>query len=338
LFVTPFHHAARSLPCVVTATQQFFDRATGRGAEGKTFVALSPDDIERRIFAVAPEGYDVDEVRSFLFEVAAAVRLALFSTRPLVAPPVALSHKVDAARWPERPRPDAPGRVDPAVRAERDAQEVLRKANADAASIHDQAKRVLTTAQDQADAIIADAEHTAREIVASAAGHADEHIKASTDRARRHAEEVLRAERDTLGRLRAAQADVGLAIERIARSDTRPIVDLRREVGDLRFGIPAPPSTAAAPASAPTAGHAPDALGRVDPAARPERGREPALTRHLIETGDPRDVAAGDPTLVLMRNAVTRAILAAADARPSGAPTRTDVVARSDGSLSRPER
>ena len=278
-------------------------------------MALSPDDIERRTFAVAPVGYDVQEVRAFLFEVAATVRLALSS--PQLLPParaVALAQQADAARWPERPRPETsevPGAVDPVLQAERDAREVVRRAKADAAAIQNQAKRVLTTAQDQADAIIADAEYTAREIVASAAGHAEEHVKASTERARRHSDEVLRAERDALGRLRAAQADVGSAIERIVRSDTRPVVDLRRDGGDLRFGI----SDAGADRDGPPPPAAPEPRPVPTP---PERSREAALTRRLIDTGDPRDVAAGDPTLVLMRNAVTRAIHAAAEARTTG--------------------
>lgn len=288
-------------------------------------MALSPDDIERRTFAVLPEGYDVDEVRTFLLEVAATVRLALHSTQP----PSALAPPADVTRWPERPHPGAADGAEPVAHAEVEARDVLRRAHAAAAVIHDQAKRVLTTAQDQATAIVEDAELTAREIVASAAGHAEDHIRASTERAQRHAEEVLRTERDTLDRLRTAQDDVGAAIERIARADTRPVVDLRKDIGDLRFGI-----------SAPTSGGVPRDAGAA--ASEADVGRQPreqALTRRLVDTGDPADVAATDPTLVLMRNAVSRAIDAAARQRAAAADARPSegVAARGAGTPARPE-
>ena len=43
-------------------------------------MSLNPEDVARRTFAIEERGYDRDEVRTFLFEVAAALRLALHGT------------------------------------------------------------------------------------------------------------------------------------------------------------------------------------------------------------------------------------------------------------------
>src|SRR5690606_20872900 len=139
-------------------------------------VPLSPDEIERRTFAIEDRGYDRDEVRVFLLEVAAALRLALHTTRP--------------------PTPEAPARPAPApapasadqdgdpfgrfgaevaevlraahdavaalhhqadaeiaarhVEAIAEADELRRQAEAEATWTQDRAKRVLITAQEQA--------------------------------------------------------------------------------------------------------------------------------------------------------------------------------------------
>ena len=45
-------------------------------------MTFNPEDIARRTFALEERGYDRDEVRTFLFEVAAAMRLALHGSQP----------------------------------------------------------------------------------------------------------------------------------------------------------------------------------------------------------------------------------------------------------------
>jgi DivIVA domain-containing protein len=48
-------------------------------------VNLTPNDIERRTFSLEERGYNRDEVRKFLFEVAARLRLAFHTTQPPVS-------------------------------------------------------------------------------------------------------------------------------------------------------------------------------------------------------------------------------------------------------------
>ena len=53
--------------------------------EGAKRVHLSPDEIQRHTFAIEDRGYDRDEVRDFLLEVASALRLALHTRYPTPA-------------------------------------------------------------------------------------------------------------------------------------------------------------------------------------------------------------------------------------------------------------
>lgn len=284
-------------------------------------MALSPDDIERRTFAVRESGYDADEVRKFLFEVAAVVRLARHTTA--LPPSLTRSPSGDATRWPVRgslgsragrdatasaadastdPAPADPEMPDLAASSRtqaearaaeiredalHDAAEIRRKAEADAALEKDRAKRVLTTAQAQASAIIADAEAHAQVITAAAASFADDHMRETMDRTRRQADEILRVERDTIARLQAAQTDVGRAIESIARADTSPITDLHRPGRSLRFGVPSD-----------------------------------LADDTMVEESFSADALSDDPVVQMVRTAVDRAVTAAAssagpDAEPA---------------------
>jgi DivIVA domain-containing protein len=63
-------------------------------------VNLTPDEIERRTFSIEARGYDRDEVRKFLFEVAARLRLAFHTTQPPISYPI------------RRPIEDVPSQAD----------------------------------------------------------------------------------------------------------------------------------------------------------------------------------------------------------------------------------
>jgi len=228
--------------------------------EGAKRVHLSPDEIQRRTFAIEDRGYDRDEVRDFLLEVASALRLALHTTRPpaTASPaglPVAEEQAADAgddftrlgrevanvlrmahdavALLRDQASLEIEGqRQDATARAE----ELRQQADADAAWTHDRAKRVLITAQEQADAIVADAERAATELIETARRQADDHTEQVAASTRRHAEQILRAEREALRRLHQAQAGVAAAVEMLTGSESRPVVDLTALRPNVRLG------------------------------------------------------------------------------------------------------
>lgn len=240
-------------------------RSSLAGAAGKEIVVtLNAHDIESRTFAIEDRGYDRDEVRNFLLEVASSVRMALHSTVPptggrgpaVSAPPLtggpdpsatgddfdrlgtevadilrAAHEAVDAMRKQAEAEANAIR-----VQAEQDARETRRKTEAEAAWNHDRAKRLLITAQEQADAIISESEAQARAMVDIARQQAEDHARQVAERARDHAEQVLRAEQETLRRLQAAQSDIATTIDVLKSADTRPVVDLTEGHPQLRFG------------------------------------------------------------------------------------------------------
>jgi len=75
-------------------------------------VNLTPDDIERRTFALEERGYNRDEVRKFLFEVAARLRLAFHTTQPPVS---YKSRRAPAEPTDEPGATEAPSSVDAAA-------------------------------------------------------------------------------------------------------------------------------------------------------------------------------------------------------------------------------
>jgi DivIVA domain-containing protein len=285
-------------------------------------VHLSPDEIERRTFAIEDRGYDRDEVRVFLREVGAALRLALHTTRPPTtaaadpAPATAATGSTDdfarlGAEVAEvlRSAHDAvdalhhQAALEIAARheaAEADADEVRRRAEHGAAWTQDRAKRVLITAQEQADAILADAESAAAEHLASARRQAKEHADEVATRTRRHAEQILRAEREALRRLHQAQAGVAAAAEMLSGSETRPIVDLTDLQPSVRLGTInvelADPADATPPSSEndPLVRMIRSAVDRAAEHARDAAGDEPAPPDDV--SPEPTDLAAGGPT------------------------------------------
>lgn len=237
----------------------------GRSAQGGTVgkgngaVQLSPDEIQGRTFAVADRGYDRDEVRSFLLEVASTLRLARHTTRPPIAPSTAPG----GSAAPPVAAPDdfahLGAEVAAILRAAHDAAETLRvdaeraiaerhqeaaaqvaeireRATAEADWTNEQAKRVLIAAREQAEAIATEAETAAVETIDEARRQAKDHTDRVVERSRRHADQILRAERDALRRLHDAQNGIGEAIDTLTDPEIRPVVDLTNRRPNLNVG------------------------------------------------------------------------------------------------------
>jgi DivIVA domain-containing protein len=217
-------------------------------------VALTPDEIEGREFRVVDQGYDMVQVDTFLTEVAASYRYAVHNLLP-----GASGVGPATGRHPAASNVDALSRVGQEVSdilrsAEKIAETVRAEADADASTIRaradlesaelrqaaerdrDQAKRLLTHAQEQADTIISEAEEQARTLVEQANEDATKTSEELLGRSRRHAEQILRAERAVVERLHDVRTDVDNAIDRLAGSEERPVLDLTSGEPVLRVG------------------------------------------------------------------------------------------------------
>jgi DivIVA domain-containing protein len=217
-------------------------------------VALTPDEIEGREFRVVDQGYDMVQVDTFLTEVAASYRYAVHNLLP-----GASGVGPATGRHPSGSNVDALSRVGQEVSdilrsAEKIAETVRAEADADAATIRaradlesaelrqaaerdrDQAKRLLTHAQEQADTIISESEEQARTLVDQANDDATKTAEELLGRSRRHAEQILRAERAVVERLHDVRNDVDNAIDRLAGSEDRPVLDLTSGEPVLRVG------------------------------------------------------------------------------------------------------
>jgi DivIVA domain-containing protein len=220
-------------------------------------VTVSPDDIERRTFVIEDRGYQRDEVREYLFEVAAALREAqtlLTGAEPdedaepdaeaggepldfdrlgaEVAAVLRAAHETAAAQN-QSAEEEAAALIE---RARVDADAIRRQAEADVAWEHDRAHRVLIAAQDQAKAVIAEAEAQARTMIVTAREQAAEHTHQVEEQARRHAELILRAERDALRRLHDARSKVSAVIDALTESESQPLVDLTSARARITLG------------------------------------------------------------------------------------------------------
>lgn len=294
-------------------------------------MTLTPDQIQSRTFATTSAGYDPDEVRKFLLEVASAVRLAMHSTAPpiIARPTPAAAPSPSPAPVPTEapvarnatPSPALANReadqADGVLRAALEAARQIReRAEADANAIReaaaheaqatrddaeakaawhaDRAKRLLTTAQGQADNIVAEAERQAREIMSGARDHGNDLADRVSARARRHAHEILCAERDALLRLHEAQARLASAIDVLRDSESRPVIDLTH----------ARPAVLLGDLSVDMAGEAPDeAAALADPIVRMVRSAVDRAVEHsaLVDPdgdGDSADDAGAAATAV----------------------------------------
>jgi DivIVA domain-containing protein len=324
-------------------------------------VSLTPDDIERRTFSIETRGYDRDEVRKFLFEVAASLRLALSTTTPPITEPGPATTERLTVPFTDDTGTEGEARLVPppttsvdlerlggevaellraaqnivttchdraadeaaAIReeAEHDAEEIRRRAEGDVLWHHEQAKRVLITAQEQADAIVADAEAQGRAVLASAKEQAKRHARQVTMQLRQHAEHILRAERDTLRRLHEAHTDIAAAIDTLTTGDHRPVVDLTDLPPQLQVSQEADGLDVDAAADASAAA--------ADPVVRMVRSAVVRAAEHASESGpvDPPTAAAVGRTTSGRVDTSTKAALGSDGSGPSG-PT-------SDGSAGR---
>ncbi len=224
-------------------------------------MALTPDEIEGREFRVVDQGYDMVQVDTFLTEVAASYRYAVHNLLP-----GASGVGPATGRHPAATGTDALSRVGQevseilrsaekiaeTVRAEADADAATVRARADleAAELHqaaerdrEQAKRLLTHAQEQADTIVSEAEEQARALAEQINEEATQRSEELLGRSRRHAEQILRAERAVVERLHEVRTDVDSAIDRLAGSEERPVLDLTSGEPVLRVGGLLPAST-----------------------------------------------------------------------------------------------
>jgi DivIVA domain-containing protein len=218
-------------------------------------VALTPDEIEGREFRVVDQGYDMVQVDTFLTEVAASYRYAVHNLLP-----GASGVSTAAERHPSaNAGSDALTRVGQEVAeilrsAEKVADTVRNEADSDASAIRsradleaaelrqaaeldrDQAKSLLTHAQEQADTIVAEAEQQAQSLLQRIDDEASTRAEELLGRSRRHAEQILRAERAVVERLHGIRTDVDAAIDRLAGSEERPVLDLTSGEPVLRVG------------------------------------------------------------------------------------------------------
>jgi DivIVA domain-containing protein len=257
---------------------------------------LTPDEIERRSFGIEQRGYDRDQVRGFLYEVAAALRLALQGNQsPLFAPLPPWSRAADAA---DAQTVAALGPDDPAFEADRimraahvsaasrqeeadavakviveqarlAADELRGRAEADAEQQRDRARRVLVAAQEEAAALVAEAEKKARRVMGGARQDALNHAQQVSHTLEVRAEELIAAEKTTLGRLNEARRELSALIEALAGAEPvlGPTVEILRLAVDARTAGEASIAPALASGGVPTPRRpgGPDATDTAEP-------------------------------------------------------------------------
>ena len=253
------------------AAERQHSGALHQTARPSRLAAVTPDQIERRPFAIEEHGYDRDEVRKFLAEVAATLRLAQRSTVPPVLVPLTtgpgaavddgaafdrvsaeVGRILRAAEVSAQTRRDETEALVASMieRAEHDA-DVLRQTAHDAAGLDtDRARRVLLVAQEQAEALTAEAEQRAATMLDAAREHARQHARQIASEARRRADEVAEAEGDALLRLNQARLELVAAIDALSTSRTRAVLDLRGPVADIHLESGTGPNDAGDPDAA----------------------------------------------------------------------------------------
>jgi DivIVA domain-containing protein len=204
---------------------------------------LTPDEVERRGFAIEHRGYDRDQVRSFLYEVAAALRMALQGNQsPIFAPlpPWTRGAPVEPAPTPTSPGNDptletaarilraasvsatirqeeADAAADAIVdHARQEADELLRRAETDAEQQRDRARRVLVAAQEEARKLVDDAERRARRVLSGARQDALNHATQVSATLEARAEQLRDAEQTVLTRLNETRLQLSALIEELA--------------------------------------------------------------------------------------------------------------------------
>jgi DivIVA domain-containing protein len=248
---------------------------------------LSPDDVERRGFAIEHRGYDRDQVRSFLYEVAAALRLALQGNQsPIFAPlppwtrgaPVepaptsAADPAFEAAARILRAasvsatirQEEADAAADAIVdNARQEAAELVRRAEGEAEQQRDRARRVLVAAQEEARTLVDDAERRARRVLSGARQDALNHAQQVSATLETRANQLIEAEQTMLARLNETRLQLSALIEELAGAEpvVGPTIEIlhlavdARTTGEPSRAAPARPRPRARPAPAGPPGH-----------------------------------------------------------------------------------
>jgi DivIVA domain-containing protein len=182
---------------------------------------VTPDEIERQGFAIEHRGYDRDQVRSFLYEVAAALRLALQGNRSTVfGPPptwgrgqpetapgpdltfdntrILRAHVSASLRQEAELDQDAEAILEHAkaeaeettTQAEADAEELLARAEAEADELLTQAETDAEQQRDRARRVLAAAQEEAQALIAEAEARALRVLKGARQDALNHAQQV----------------------------------------------------------------------------------------------------------------------------------------------------
>jgi DivIVA domain-containing protein len=228
-------------------------------------VALTPDEIEGREFHVVDQGYDMVQVDTFLTEVAASYRYAVHNLLPGASGvgPATNRHPASGATGDALTRVGqevaeilrSAEKVAETVRDEADAEAAALRARADlevaelrqaAERDREQAKRLLTHAQEQSETIIREAQGEASTILEQSEADATQRADEILGRSQRHAEQILRAERAVIDRLHDVRGGIDDAIDRLAGSEDRPVLDLTSGEPVLRVGA-TPDDLAAGP-------------------------------------------------------------------------------------------
>jgi DivIVA domain-containing protein len=236
---------------------------------------LTPDEVERQGFAIEHRGYDRDQVRAFLFEVAAALRLALQSTQPppsqrpgpppwarssgagpgaLIGGPSPADPTFEAARIVREAKRSAAilqgeaeesaaaiieqARQDAAAieeQARQDADELLSRAAEEGEELRDKARRVLVDAQEEARQHYADAERRARRLLRGAKQDALNHAQKVSLTLEARTNQLLEAEQTILARLNETRLQLSDVIEALAGAE--PVVGPTVEI--LRLAVDA---------------------------------------------------------------------------------------------------
>jgi DivIVA domain-containing protein len=274
---------------------------------------LTPDEIERQGFAIEHRGYHRDQVRDFLYEVAAALRLALQGNQsPVFGPPPTWSHgsadhapgsppfdntrilrahltaslrqeaelDTDAEAILERARQES---VDIVDQARQEADELLGDAEAEAEHLREKARRMLAAAQEEAGSVVTEAEARARRVLKGARQDALNHAQQVSTTLEARAEQLVEAEQGTLQRLNETRRQLSKVIEELAGAE--PVVGPTIEI--LRLAVDARTT------GEPSLTGSPETPVELDPA----------------DTGDPSD----HPVSTMVRAAVARAMDAAVD-------------------------
>ncbi|MCU1352458.1 MAG: DivIVA protein [Acidimicrobiales bacterium] len=219
-------------------------------------MALTPDEIAGKEFLVGLRGYDKDEVRAFLAEVADELRTAGPAAAPEPAPaaPAATAaapdwtqmgeevaavlrtaHEQAATLRAQAEAEIAHGRqagADDAASIRREAEAFGEARRVEAEADREEARRILGAAQDEALGVVADAQQRAERM-----------LEGTERKARERAAQAIAAARDELDRLRGARAltrrqveeihgHLGAALESTAPVDTDAFdVDITVEGG-----------------------------------------------------------------------------------------------------------